>query len=79
MSPEKLRELNDGMFNVYGRFKNNSGGEGGIALAYVNNRIKLLFGEDYGLVVMSEEGVGTDVEITLPSLTRYGDAERAMA
>jgi two-component system sensor histidine kinase YesM len=79
MSPEKLRKLNDGLFNVYGRFENNSGAGGGIALANVNNRINLLFGEDYGLTVMSEEGVGTDVEITLPYLTRFGDAERAMA
>lgn len=40
--------------------------EGGIALMNVNNRIKLLFGEQYGLNVTSEEGVGTDVVISLP-------------
>lgn len=39
---------------------------GGIALANVNNRIKLLFGEQYGLRVSSIEGTGTKVEIELP-------------
>jgi len=39
---------------------------GGIALVNVNNRIKLLFGEQYGLTVTSQMGVGTDVLISLP-------------
>lgn len=39
---------------------------GGIALVNVNNRIKLLFGEEYGLCVYSTEGVGTDVVVSLP-------------
>lgn len=39
---------------------------GGIAIANVNNRIKMMFGEDYGLTVYSTEGIGTDVEINLP-------------
>ena len=38
----------------------------GIALPNVNRRIKLLFGEEYGLRVMSTPGLGTDVEISLP-------------
>nr|WP_320129259.1 sensor histidine kinase [uncultured Sphaerochaeta sp.] len=38
----------------------------GIALVNVNNRIKLLFGEQYGLTVTSQAGVGTDVLIVLP-------------
>ena len=40
--------------------------QGGIALVNVNNRIKLLFGEQYGLTVTSQIGVGTDVLISLP-------------
>ncbi len=40
--------------------------EGGIALVNVNNRLRLLFGEQYGLNIYSEPDVGTDVEITLP-------------
>jgi two-component system sensor histidine kinase YesM len=39
---------------------------GGIALINVNNRIKLLFGEQYGLRVSSIKGMGTTVEIRLP-------------
>ncbi|MGH0052064.1 MAG: sensor histidine kinase [Sphaerochaetaceae bacterium] len=40
--------------------------ESGIALVNVNNRIKLLFGEQYGLTVTSQKQVGTDVVISLP-------------
>lgn len=43
--------------------------KGGIALVNVNNRIHLLFGEEYGLHVFSMPGVGTDVEIILPAIT----------
>lgn len=43
-----------------------SGKRGGIAIMNVSNRIKLLFGEEYGLTFYSREGVGTDVIITLP-------------
>ncbi len=39
---------------------------GGIAMINVNNRIKLVFGEQYGLYIYSTPNVGTDVEITLP-------------
>lgn len=42
---------------------------GGIALVNVNNRIHLLFGEEYGIHVFSMPGVGTDVEISLPAIT----------
>lgn len=40
--------------------------KGGIAIMNVNNRIKLLFGEKYGVYIYSQPGVGTDVEVTLP-------------
>ena len=42
------------------------GSQGGIALVNVNNRIHLLFGEEYGMHVYSVSGKGTDVEIILP-------------
>ena len=38
----------------------------GIALKNVNDRIRLLYGEGYGLHVFSTLGEGTDVEIQLP-------------
>jgi two-component system sensor histidine kinase YesM len=40
--------------------------KGGIAIINVNNRIKLIFGEEYGIHIYSTQNVGTDVEITLP-------------
>ena len=43
-----------------------AGKKGGIAVKNVNNRIKLLFGEEYGIYIYSQPDVGTDVEITLP-------------
>ena len=39
---------------------------GGIALLNVDNRIKLIFGEQYGLKVSSIKGYGTRVEVSLP-------------
>lgn len=39
---------------------------GHIALVNVNNRIKLLFGEPYGLRISSVEGIGCRVDIALP-------------
>lgn len=44
--------------------------KGGIALVNVNNRIHLLFGEEYGMHVYSIQGNGTDVEIILPAVMR---------
>ncbi|MFA7109253.1 MAG: sensor histidine kinase, partial [Sphaerochaetaceae bacterium] len=44
----------------------NNNNEGGIALQNVNQRIKILFGEQYGLEVTSWVNVGTDITINLP-------------
>lgn len=46
--------------------KSNKKMPGGIAMANVNNRIKLIFGDKYGLCYYSTVGLGTDVEITIP-------------
>lgn len=46
------------------------GKKGGIAIINVNNRIKLLFGEEYGVYIYSTPNIGTDVEITLPKLRK---------
>ena len=42
---------------------------GGVALVNVDDRIRLLFGSEYGLHVFSVQGIGTDVEIPLPAIT----------
>lgn len=62
MAPEILEKVNQ-------RIAGNSPpgtGKGGIAIANVNNRIHLLFGDTYGMIVYSTLGAGTDVEISLP-------------
>lgn len=43
---------------------------GGIALYNVCRRIKLLFGEEYGIHIFSIVNVGTDVRINIPIITR---------
>ena len=43
---------------------------GGIAMKNVNSRIKLLFGEQYGVHVYSVEKIGTDIIVTLPKLEK---------
>ena len=47
--------------------------ESGIGLNNVNQRIKLLFGEDYGMEIYSTLGVKTDVIITMPAYTEKDD------
>ena len=42
-----------------------------IGLSNVNQRIKLRYGQDYGINIMSEEGLGTTVTIHLPSDMSY--------
>ncbi len=41
--------------------------EGHFGVYSVNHRIKLFFGEQYGIVIHSEVGVGTSVEVILPA------------
>lgn len=43
----------------------------GIALANINNRIKMYFGLEYGLHITSTKNLGTSVRITLPSQIIY--------
>lgn len=48
---------------------------GGIAMKNVNSRIKLLFGEEYGVQVYSTVNIGTDIKIILPKI-RKGEYEK---
>jgi len=64
---ETLESLNQGLSTFFYEYiSKESGSDAGIALVNVNNRIKLLFGESYGINVYSTAGIGTDVDITLP-------------
>lgn len=67
MSEEKLHRLNETLRSLsLDAETGNETKKGGIAVVNVNNRIKLLFGEEYGISVCSHEGTGTDVMIDLP-------------
>lgn len=64
---EQLEELNAKLTRVSASYVNESKNQGGgIALKNVCRRIKLLFGEEYGLFIYSLAGAGTDVRIVMP-------------
>jgi two-component system sensor histidine kinase YesM len=69
MDDSKLKKLNDGLQNTNYYIKDNDHSNylnSGIALININIRIKLKYGERYGLVVFSTKNIGTEVIITLP-------------
>lgn len=47
--------------------------KGGLALVNVDHRIRLLFGDEYGLHIFSVLGYGTDVEVSIPVITSDHD------
>lgn len=57
---KKLQELRNKLNDMESLDKNN------IGLSNVNLRIKLLYGEDYGIIINSRENIGTAVTILLP-------------
>ena len=73
MSPEMTQQLNERM-EQSGLVQNSeSGKKGGIALRNVNQRIKLLYGEDYGIHVLSAQGIGTRIVLYLPAVKEGQD------
>lgn len=67
MTEEKLRALSGKLSTMnMDDVDPQTNRKGGIAMLNVNNRIKLLFGEKYGINIYSTLEAGTDVEITLP-------------
>ena len=61
MDSETLNSLNHRLQdNAYNDEKSH------IGLINVNQRIKIIFGDNYGITVTSHEGLGTDVYITIP-------------
>ncbi len=60
MTGETLEEIKDSL-NDYARLTRSS-----IGLNNVNQRIKLLYGDKYGLLIESEENKGTKITIQLP-------------
>jgi len=75
MRIETLSKLNSRLNRNDGNITDEEGKKGGgIALTNVNNRIHLIFGEEYGMHVYSLPGKGTDVEITIP-ITSLADSD----
>ena len=62
---EKVVEINHSMIHNQDLIQNHSG-KTGIAMVNVNSRIKMQYGEEYGVRIYSTEGMGTDVEVSLP-------------
>jgi two-component system, sensor histidine kinase YesM len=44
-----------------------------MGLGNVNSRIKLIFGDEYGLFITSDTGAGTTVKLIIPALLRQGE------
>ncbi|APH03941.1 cache domain-containing sensor histidine kinase [Bacillus weihaiensis] len=69
MSPERLNEINEHL--KQNRMKDSElGSHLGIGIANVNRRIQLLFGDQYGLEMTSQQDIGTNVTIHLPYQTK---------
>ncbi len=62
MDEEGLNELRDRISKPA-----KEGGKG-YGLANVNERIRMSFGEEYGMTVDSEKGVGTSIELVIPAI-----------
>ncbi|MEK8128842.1 histidine kinase [Paenibacillus filicis] len=66
IGPDELERIKTNLHMEYSeRVKNSLEGRN-IGLSNINNRIKLLFGEDYGVEIESELGVGTTVTVKIP-------------
>lgn len=69
MPLQKLKQLNE----ILGDNKPSMHNEreiGSIGLSNVNERIKMTFGNEYGIIIFSAENVGTNVEITLKPIKK---------
>jgi two-component system sensor histidine kinase YesM len=77
MGEETLTKINEklgkGSFRITEEEEQET--RGGLALVNVDNRIRLLFGDEYGLHVYSIPGMGTDVEISLPAISSDRDVK----
>jgi two-component system sensor histidine kinase YesM len=71
MSPEALGLLRDKLSrNRLAETTDETPSKGGIGLMNVHRRIQMVFGEEYGLVVESEEGLGTKITMRMPKTDR---------
>ena len=66
MTPDQIKEL----------FENDITDKHGIGVKNVNDRIKIYFGEQYGITVESEPDEGTTVSIRIPKITEEDHYEK---
>ncbi len=69
MDEETLAKLNAKLRNPYALPREQEEKRGGLALPNVDERIRLLFGDEYGIHVFSAIGEGTTVALSLPAVT----------
>lgn len=63
-----LRRLNENMENMS---ETRTGRHNGIAVSNINRRIRMTFGEEYGIHYRSMKDAGTDAVITLPAVDDF--------
>ncbi|WP_181873461.1 sensor histidine kinase [Paenibacillus prosopidis] len=66
MDDEKLRMIMNSLSAKQGLIGQNQDWTISIGLANVNNRVKLKYGNEYGIIIESEPGLGTEVVIMMP-------------
>jgi two-component system sensor histidine kinase YesM len=66
MTPDQIKEL----------FENDITDKHCIGVKNVNDRIKIYFGEQYGITVESEPDEGTTVSIRIPKITEEDHYEK---
>lgn len=76
MSESRLKEINERLQKKENDLGNK---KHGIALFNVSRRIKLLFGEEYGIWIFSVENVGTSVNMEIPVIREDNYEKRSIA
>lgn len=78
ISASILEDMNQKINNDSDSIETSSKSSSGIALINVNKRIKLIFGQTYGIQIYSTQGIGTDVEINLPYISDKSSFDRKL-
>jgi two-component system sensor histidine kinase YesM len=67
MDSDKLERIRNMLDDANGsKAANGAENKSSIGLENVNQRIKLMYGKDYGVSIESSRGIGTRVEIRIP-------------
>ncbi len=63
---ERLKEINQKLYEAQEGSLKDSPNNIGIAMTNINRRLKMQYGEKYGVSIVSSYGIGTEVEVSLP-------------